>query len=424
MAQDGLFGWVDPLTARHWRVLAAAFLGWIFDGYETYALLLAIGPILQTLLPQSQYGQIPFYAGLSIGMTLLGWATGGLVGGILTDYIGRKRMMIYAVLGYALFTGLTALSTSVWMLIAFRFLTGIALGSEWETGTALLAESWPDEARAKGAGIMQSGFGFGSLIGAVAWFFLNPLGPQSWRYLFALGILPALVVLYLRTNVSESQMWLDAMEEIEEEGGERTFTLSELFSDPRDRTIIVYASIIGLATTAGWWGINFLVTRHVGAIAGGNAAHWESIAGIVYTVGGVCGYLSAGWIADWIGRKGYLYFVMIGSLVVTPFTFLWVHSLALLLLVVWVNGIVTLGQFAWFAIYLPELFTTEVRGSSLGFIFNAARFVAFAFPIVVGSIIATFGGPNTTAVAFGAIYVLGVVFTYFMPETVGQPLPE
>jgi MFS family permease len=141
-------------------VLYATFAGWTFDGYETQALVVVAAPALRELLPAGERGNIAFYSGLAIGLTLLGWGIGGLVGGALADYVGRRRVMLFAILGYAVFTGLTALSTSFAMLVAFRILTGIAMGSEWATGTVLLQETWPDRARAKGAGFMQSGFGF------------------------------------------------------------------------------------------------------------------------------------------------------------------------------------------------------------------------------------------------------------------------
>jgi MFS family permease len=106
---------------------------------------------------------VAVWAGVAIGVTLLGWGIGGLVGGTLADYVGRKRIMILSVLAYALISGVTALSTTFLMFAAFRFATGFAMGSEWSTGVAMLAETWPDRARPKGAGFLQSGFGWGTL---------------------------------------------------------------------------------------------------------------------------------------------------------------------------------------------------------------------------------------------------------------------
>jgi len=197
--------WYKGLTPKHWRVLWASFLGWIFDGYETFALIVAIGPILTTLLPPEARSQLGTYAGLTIGVTLLGWGVGGVIGGTITDYIGRKRMMIYSILGYALFTGLTAFSWNVESLIVLRFLTGMAMGSEWSTGATLIAETWPDGARPKGAGFMQSGFGFGTFLASFVWYLVHPLGPQAWRWLFVVGVMPAFFVFYIRRKIDESQ---------------------------------------------------------------------------------------------------------------------------------------------------------------------------------------------------------------------------
>lgn len=151
--------WSAGLNPMHWRILAASFMGWIFYGYESFALVVVLAPMLKSLLTPEQVAAGPVWGGIAIGVTLLGWGIGGLVGGVLADYVGRKRMMLWSVFLYAMFTGLTALSTGFWSMVALRFLTGLAIGSEWSTGVALLAETWPERARPKGAGFLQSGFG-------------------------------------------------------------------------------------------------------------------------------------------------------------------------------------------------------------------------------------------------------------------------
>src|SRR5580698_7410800 len=208
--------WTDGLTATHWRVLRASFLGWIFDGYEALVLVVVLGPMLHSVLTPAQAASPTIYAGFVIGITLLGWGIGGMVGGILADYVGRKRMMLWSVFLYAIFSGFTALSTSFWMLCTLRFITGLAMGSEWSTGIALLSETWPERARAKGAGFLQSGFGWGTMTAAVVWYALSaihPLGAETWRLMFVLGAVPAFFVLYIRRGVSESEKWQRAVRE-------------------------------------------------------------------------------------------------------------------------------------------------------------------------------------------------------------------
>lgn len=428
--------WYASLTAGHWKILTASFLGWIFDGYETYALISVLAPALLALLPASEHGRLPEFAGLAIGLTLLGWAVGGMVGGIMADYIGRKRMMMISILGYAVFTGLTAFSTSIEMLIVFRFLTGLFMGSEWSTGNTLLAEAWPNNARPKGAGFLQSGFGFGAFIAAGAWYVLRPMGPDAWRWMFALGIVPALFVFYIRRSIDESARWLETLKAKRwdvtetasaEEGKEkRPFTLFQLFEDSEGRRRVLLGLVMSLATTLGWWGVATWIPGYVGGVAkqaGLDAAYWGSVAGIVYNFCAIIGYVSSGFLADAMGRRVYLGFLFLGSVVLTPAVYLWSHSLQAVLIATGVNGFFTLGGFAWFAIYLPELFATNVRATASSFVFNVSRFIAFLGPIFAGVLIHALGGVSTVAVSIGMIYIIGLLVAPFVPETRGKPLP-
>ena len=428
--------WHADLTPAHWKILLASFLGWIFDGYETYALISVLGPALLAVLPLSEHGHVPQYAGLAIGVTLLGWAAGGTIGGIAADYIGRKRMMLISIIGYACFTGLTAFSTSVTMLIALRFLTGLFIGSEWSTGNTLLAEAWPNDARPKGAGFLQSGFGFGAFIAAAAWYFLRPLGPDAWRWMFGIGVFPAVLVFYIRRSIDESARWVETVKakrwdvteakSAEEGKAKRPFTLLQLFEDREGRRRVLLGLAMSLATTLGWWGVATWIPGYVGALAkqaGMDAAYWGSVAGLVYNTGAIIGYLVSGFLADWMGRRSYLAFLFAGSLLLTPAVYLWSHSLHVVLAATLVNGFFTLGSFAWFAIYLPELFATNVRATASAFVFNVSRFIAFLGPIFAGLLIHTFGGVSMVALYLGSIYLLGLVVAPFVPETRGKPLP-
>ncbi len=199
--------WYRLLSKSQWSTLIAANLGWMFDGYETYAVLLSVGAALRQLLDPSQYGQIPAYAGLVIAMTLLGWGIGGLIGGVLADYLGRKRTMMLAILAYSIMTGLSAFAWDWVSFAALRFLVGVAIGSEWVTGTSIVSELWPDRARARGVGLMQCGFGIGFFLASFTWLFVGALGPNGWRYMFIIGVLPALMTLWVRRAIPESERW-------------------------------------------------------------------------------------------------------------------------------------------------------------------------------------------------------------------------
>ncbi|HLZ65701.1 MAG TPA: MFS transporter [Aliidongia sp.] len=432
--------WYAGLKPMHWRILTASFMGWIFDGFESFALFLVLPLMLKSLLSPDQLAQGPIWAGIAIGGTLLGWGLGGLVGGVLADYVGRKRMMLWSVFLYAVFTGFTALSTGFWMMLALRFITGIAMGSEWSTGVTLLAETWPERARPKGCGFLQSGFGWGTFLAAAVWLVLSswsPLGPESWRLMFIVGALPAFFVLYIRRNVGESEKWLAAVREqrwhategAEVHGGKRPFTLTEIFREPESRRRVLLTFLLSLVTTVGWWAVANLLDRYVGVMAK-NAGYaqpelWGIWASLIYTVGAVIAYLLSGFIMDAIGRRLYIFLAYAGSLVIVPVTYLWLNSPEAVLGAALVNGFFTLGcAYSWMAIYPAELFTSSVRSTAASFIFNATRMIAWVFPILAGTMIQFFGGLAHTAATLGLCYAIGLVVPWFLPETKGKPMPD
>src|SRR6267154_5420166 len=165
--------WYRSLSRAQWNVLVASNLGWLFDGFEIYALFLTVGFALHQLLDAAQYAQIPRYAGYILATTVFGWATGGVIGGIIADYIGRKRTMILAILAYSLTTGLSALAWDWQSFAILRFLVGVAIGSEWATGASIVSELWPDHARGKGGGLLQCGAGIGSVLASGIWLLIT-----------------------------------------------------------------------------------------------------------------------------------------------------------------------------------------------------------------------------------------------------------
>jgi MFS family permease len=433
--------WYRSLTRSQWNTLTASNLGWLFDGFETYALILTVGPALRTLLEKSQYAQIPAYAGTVIAITLLGWGIGGMIGGVLADYIGRKKMMVIAIIAYSIATGMSAFAFD-WMSFAIlRFLVGIAIGSEWATGSSMMAELWPDNARGKGAGLMQCGLGIGFFLASLAWLFISPLGPDSWRYMYALGVLPALLTLWIRRSIPESHLWEAAnakrRDALKDKSAGKTlaaaeqkltrFTLVDMFSEPgiRRQTIVVF--LMSLTTTVGFWGISTWVPPFIGGIAASSglpAAQWASYAGMSYTLGSVLGYISLGFLADAYGRKPVTFAYFAIALILTPVLFFWTRDLTLLLVIAGVNAFFSNGQYTWMPVWLPELYPTRMRATALAFAFNAPRFIAFLGPLLAGTMIVQFGGFGQAAMVLATIYVVGMVAVFFLPETRGKPLPE
>jgi MFS family permease len=433
--------WYRTLTRTQWNTLLASNLGWVFDGFEAYALILTVGVALRQLLDPSLHAQIPAYAGAIIATTLVGWGIGGMIAGVLADYIGRKRTMILAILIYSLMTGLSAFA---WDWISFalmRFLVGLAIGSEWVTGASMTAEIWPDRARGKGIGLFQCGFGIGFFIASFTWLFVGATGPGAWRIMYLIGALPALLTFWIRWVIPESPLWEQANErrraakERQRSGAVESAhdreltrsTLVELFAEPETRRRAIITFLMAAASAIGFWGISSWIPPYIGSVAaksGLAAVQWASFTGMAYNVGSIIGYVGFGFLADAFGRKPITFLFFALSLVLTPALFLLTNELHLLLVIAAAIGCFASGQFTWMSAWLPELFPTRMRATAVGFVFNGPRFLAAIGTLISGWMIVKFGGYGNACMIVATIYVLALVVIPLLPETRGKPLPE
>jgi MFS family permease len=433
--------WYRALNRDQWKALLAANLGWTFDGFELYALILTVGMALHQLLEPGQLKSLPAYAGSVIAINVFGWGVGGLIGGIIADYIGRRRTMMLAILAYSLTTALSAFAWNWESFAILRLLVGIAIGSEWVTGASMVAEMWPEGARGKGGGLMQCGAGIGNFLAAFVWLGIGTMGPSAWRYMYLVGVLPALLTLWIRRGVPESGRWersdqrRRAALDLKRSGavleGENLalarFTLVDVFAERAVRTRLILALLMVTSTVIAWWGIASWIPPYVASVAvkaGHSGPQYAAFAGMIYNAVGIAGYLFLGFCADAVGRKPVTMLFFLMGLVLTPALFLWAHGLGLILVVVGVNGFFTLGIWAWAPIWLPELFPTRMRATAVAFAFNAPRLVACIGPLIAGALIVSLGGYGAAATIIGLFYLLGLVCAPFLPETRGQPLPE
>ena len=451
MAQMDGVPWYRSLNREQWRVLIASNLGWLFDGFEIYALFLTVGFALKQLLDVGQAAAIPQYAGYILAFTVFGWATGGVIGGIVADYIGRKRTMLLAILAYSLTTGLSAFAWDWVSFAVLRFLVGVAIGSEWATGASIVSEVWPDHARGKGGGLLQGGFGLGSILVSLVWLgitsdslgaWLGTQGPHAWRYLYLIGVLPALVVLWIRRNIPESPRWEEANERRRFAHAQRQsgavlegvdaaltrFTVVDLFSDRSVRRPLIFAFLMMLSVTFAFWGVGTFIPTYVAGVAakaGLSGPAWAGWAGLITSVCGTFGFVSLGFLADAVGRKPTVMLWYTMCLVLTPLVYLWGGwGFAPLLVLVGIFGFFTLGVWAWAPVWLPELFPTRMRGTAVAFCFNAPRFISCLGPLIAGTLIGYFGGFGPAATIVGLFFILGVAAAPFLPETNGKPLPH
>src|SRR6266403_3040692 len=312
--------WYRSLNRDQWKVLIASNLGWTFDGFEIFALFLTVGFALRQLLDAAQYTQIPEYAGYILAATVFGWATGGVIGGIIADYIGRKRTMMLAILAYSLTTGLSAFAWDWESFAVLRFLVGVAIGSEWATGASIVSELWPDHSRGKGGGLLQCGAGLGGILASGVWLAIGGVGPSAWRWMYLIGVLPALVTLWIRRGIPESPRWERASERrraahalrrsgaaLDREDRALTrFPVVALFADRAVRRSLIGAFLMMLSVTFAFWGVGTFIPTYVGSVAakaGLSAPTFSAWAGFITGTCGVFGFVSLGFIADALGRK-------------------------------------------------------------------------------------------------------------------------
>jgi MFS family permease len=423
--------WRHGVTRYQWLVLFVAWLGWVFDSMDSTIYALVLHPALHDLLSAQTGGvvsqeAIGWYGGIIFSIFLIGWAVGGVLFGVLADRFGRTKTLIFTILIYALFTGLAALSKDWWHLAIYRFLTALGIGGEWAAGAALVAEVWPEEKRAKAAGILQSAWAAGFLIAAAANLLMRHSG---WRPLFVVGIAPAVVALFVRLWVKEPERWVKAQERERQPGAARSPKLAALFQPNLLRSTLVGSGLAFVAVFGLWGATNWTPTliRSLPELQGSDAAAlttYVSYATMLLNAGALVGYLSFGPLADRWGRRAAFALMCVGSLVMVPVTFLAPRSYATVLLLLPLLGFFNNGIFSGFPIYLPELYPTRIRATGAGFCFNVGRVLASAGPFLTGFLVQALGGFGRAASAIAAIYLVGLLILPFAPETRGKSLPE
>jgi MFS family permease len=452
--------WWTEITRYQWTVLLMTWLGFLFDLMDSTLYTMVMGPALQDLLgPAASVQNTGWYGGLIFSIFLVGWALGGIVFGILADYVGRKRTLMITILIYAVFTGLAGLAGSWWELGAYRFLTGLGVGGEWAAGAAILAETWPEKARAKGAAILQTSAGMGYL--AAAFIYLL-VGGYGWRLVFLAGALPAVLLFFIRKTIHESERWMatrkgdfavvrgPASPKLHSGGGggddatmrgasdgatvrrcddASRFTLVQIFERGLRRDTLVGAALASIANF-GFWGVSAwvpaLIQNRIAAdpslAAGMSVSSFVSYAIMILTLGSLPGYALVAVLADRWGRKAMFVVFFTGAALSGPMIFLGPWTLSQMLLFLPFLGFFTLGIYAGFPIYLPELFPTHLRTTGAGFCFNIGRVVSAAGPFLTGVVVLYTGSFEYAISALSGVYLLGPVALFFARETKGQLL--
>ncbi|MBI3355725.1 MAG: MFS transporter [Nitrospirae bacterium] len=387
-----------------------------------YAIVLhpALHDLLHSASGPPTTEQIGWYGGIIFSIFLIGWAIGGITFGILADRFGRTKVLIATIIIYAVFTGAAALAETWWHLALSRFLTALGIGGEWAAGAAIVAETWPEDKRAKAAGILQSAWAVGFLLAAM--FNLMLKDTYGWRGLFLIGILPAFVALLVRWWVKEPERWTHAHEL-------PAIPLTAIFEGNLRRATLVGSALAFVAVFGLWGSTNWAPTliRELPDLKGenpGTLTKYVSYAIMALNAGAIFGYLGFGPLADRFGRRPVFAFMCLGSFIMLPVTYLTPSTYAGVLLLLPILGFFNNGIFSGFPIYLPELYPTRLRATGAGFCFNAGRVLASASPFLTGWLVTTLGSFGRAASTVALIYLLGLVVLLFAPETKGQRLPD
>jgi len=402
------FEWPARVTPAEKRSLIAGGLGWMLDAMDVmlYSLVLA-----QLVL---HFGMTKSEAGFLNSLTLGASALGGLMFGFLADRIGRTRALMGSILVYSLASFACGLSTSITQLAIFRFILGLGMGGEWTTGAALIAEVWPAEHRGKALGLMQSAWAIGEMLAAAVTLVVLP--NFGWRAVFFVGVLPALVVLWIRRDVPESQIWL-------ERGKQKAGSLALLWH-PDIRWKGLLATVMNACAMFGYWGLFTWIPGYLALPEKDGGRGLGIIVSLWWVMfmgpGKWLGYTLFGFAADKYGRRiSYVVYLVIAAALVPLFGM--TKSLVWLMVLGPFVGFFGTGFFSGFSAIASELFATEIRGTAMGLTYNIGRGFSAIAPFVVGFVATRYSFYAGFLLLAGAFFA-AAMFALALPETKGKQL--
>lgn len=413
-------------TRTQWMVLVAAFLGWLFDGYEMGLFPVIARPALKDILGAGAGDEaIGWWMGIATAAFLLGAACGGAIFGWLGDRIGRVKSMALSILVYSLVNGLGWFATEAWHLAGVRFLSALGMGGQWSLAVALVMECWPERWRPMLAGAIGAAANVGFLlVGVTAR--LHHVTPESWRWMMLVAAAPAFLVVFVMLAVPESQKWRDAVA-----SSGNVQPLREVFGPAlRKKTLlaITFASIalIGTWGSVQWlpvWANQMVTATGADAVAAGEAT---ANVHMIQALGAITGAFVAPLLGARLGRRLSFFLICLASVVVCAITFRGCDTYSNSFLVLAFSmSVATASMYGWFPLYFPELFPTRVRATGQGVSYNSGRVLAAVGALTQGQLVAAFGGSYAQAGAVvSMIYALGLVLIWFAPETKGKPLPD
>jgi MFS family permease len=404
--------WILDLAPHERSTLFATFGGWALDGMDVMVYSFAI-PTLIALWHISK-GQ----AGVLAAATLIISAVGGWLAGLLADRYGRARVLQVTIAWFALFTFLSGFTNSFWQLLITRGLQGLGFGGEWAVGSVLMGETICAEHRGKAVGTVQGGWAIGWGVAAIFYTVLfSALPPaMAWRALFWIGILPALLVFYIRRYVPEPEVYRRTRAQL---AGERSPWL-EIFSPSLVR-VTVLTSLMATGAQGGYYAITTWLPTYLKTVRGLSVLN-TGVYLMVVIAGSFTGYMISAWLTDRLGRRRTLILFAVCSFVtVAAYTYLPIGN-GVMLLLGFPLGFFASGSFAPMGSFLTELFPSRVRGSGQGFSYNFGRGIGALFPALVGYLSARISLGGAIAIFSLSAYLVMIVAVALLPETRGKQL--
>lgn len=406
--------WYGSMAPGQRRTFWACFLGWALDAMDVQLFAFVI-PTLLTV-----WGMTKGEAGLIGTSALVFSAAGGVIAGLLADRIGRVRVLKLAILWFAVFTGLSAFTNSFHQLLLTRSLQGIGFGGEWAAGAVLIGEAVDKRIRGRAVGSVQSGWPVGYAAAALAYWIIFSLLPEhdAWRVLFLIGILPGLLVLWMRRNIDESAAFTAATKYREQTSVWANFAL--IFSG-RMLPLTIMASLMAAGALGGNYTILTWLVTYLRQTQGLTVS-MTTLYLAVNIVGSFCGYIGMAYLSDGLGRRKTFALSAAGAtLTVLAYTQFHLPMLALLILGfplgLFQSGIVS-GMGACFT----ELFPAQIRGTAGGFSYNFGRGVGALVPAIVGMTSASLGLAVSIGIWAACSYLLVFAVALFLPETRNKEL--
>jgi MFS family permease len=417
--------WYEGVTRYQWLVLLIASAGWVFDVYEGQIFNITRDDLLSDVLGVARDApEVKYYGDVFLGIFLAGGTLGGIAFGSLADRWGRRPVMMLTIVCYSVFSGLTFFADSLWQAAVLRFLVAVGVGGEWAVAAALVSEVFPPKARAQASGIFHDSSILGTWLAALAGIAVG----SEWRYAYLVGVLPALLIVWIRSSMEEPAAWSDR-KSTGDGGAARGGSLVELLGDPRWRTRAVAGMLLAAVGLGAFWGVTVagqklaeqrLLADGVSPVAAQQQAKFAY--GIVQAAGGGVGLLAFGPLCARFGRRRAFIVAHLLALVIVPITCYVPASYNQLLLLLPVFGGLTLGMHAGYAIYFPELFPAHLRATGAGFCFNGGRIVSSLVLLLSAELKAVLD-LHLAVTLLSLIFLFGFIVIRFLPETKDQPLP-